>query len=266
MKFTEKLASARRRNDSLLCVGLDPDPAQLPPGVSFTEFNRAIVEATADLVCAFKPNLAFYEASGNAGMAALEATLKAVPASVPVIGDGKRGDIGNTSKAYARALFEALGFDAATVSPFLGFDSVQPFLDFADKGVILLCRTSNPGGADFQDLVLADGRRLYEVVAQKANDWNKNGNVGLVAGATRPEELGRIRRLCPGLPILIPGVGAQGGDLKAVIEHGLDTDGNRTIINVSRQVLYASKGRDFAEAARKAAGDLRGQINALLPK
>jgi orotidine-5'-phosphate decarboxylase len=266
VKFKDKLAAARLKNDSLLCVGLDPDPAQLPPGVSFADFNRAIVEATADLVCAFKPNLAFYEAAGTAGMAALEATLKAVPSHVTVIGDGKRGDIGNTSKAYAKALFEGMGFDAATVNPYLGFDSVQPFLEFTDKGVILLCRTSNPGGADFQDLVLADGRRLYEAVALKAVEWNKNDNIGLVAGATRPEELGRIRRLCPDLPILIPGVGAQGGDLKAVIDNGLDADSTRTIINVSRQVLYASKGKDFAPAARKAAEGLRAQIKALLPK
>jgi orotidine-5'-phosphate decarboxylase len=264
MKFTEKLAKACRKNASLLCVGLDPDPALMPTGLTTAMFNKGIIEATKDLVCAYKPNFAFYEAAGRAGMAALEETIAAIPSDIPIIGDAKRGDIGNTAKAYAKALFEVLGVDAATVNPYLGGDSIEPFTSYADKGVFLLCRTSNPGAADFQDLKSADGRTLYETVALKARSWNTRGNIGLVAGATYPEELGRIRTLCPDMPLLIPGVGSQGGDLEQVLLHGLDAERNKTIINVSRQVLYAGKGPGYAEAARKAAQHLRDQINGFL--
>lgn len=261
MRFLDKLAAARRKNDSLLCIGLDPDPALMPAGVNVAEFNRAIIEATGDLVCAFKPNLAFYEALGHAGLTAMERSLKYVPDYVLTIGDGKRGDIGNTARAYARSLFEGYGFDSVTVSPYLGFDSVEPFLKYSGKGIFLLCRTSNPGGADFQNLKLADGQLLYQYVARKALEWNKDGNIWLVAGATNPVELRHVREICPDMPILIPGIGAQGGDLGLTVKNGVDRAATRTIITVSRQVLYASAKADFAEAARKVAVELRRQIN-----
>ncbi len=261
MGFRRKLREAIDRNDTLLCVGLDPEPSQMPPGVSIADFNRAIVEATSDLVCAYKPNLAFYEAGGIEGLRALEETLRHIPANIPVIGDAKRGDIGNTAKKYAQALFDSMGFDAATVNPYLGYDSVEPFISYAKKGVFLLCRTSNPSAKDFQDLQY-DGVPLYERVARKALDWNVHGNIGLVVGATYPQELERIRRLCPTMPLLIPGVGSQGGDLPTVTRFGIDESGGNAIINVSRAVLYASKGPDFAKAARAAAEALRDTMNA----
>ena len=260
--FREKLESAATRNGSLLCVGLDPDPARLPIE-SVGEFNRAIIEATADLVCAYKPNLAFYEALGEAGYAALRETLAAIPPHIPTIADAKRGDIGNTARAYASAVFDVLGFDAVTVSPYLGGDSLAPFIEREDRGVFVLCRTSNPGAADFQDLEVSSEkgiRPLYEVVAERARSWNSRGNVGLVTGATYPEELGRVRELCPDMLLLIPGVGAQAGDLAAAVREGLDARGGGILVVAARGVLYASKGADFARAARGAAESLRDQI------
>jgi orotidine-5'-phosphate decarboxylase len=262
MTFREKLEAATARNGSLLCVGLDPDPARLPVD-DVGEFNRAIVEATADLVCAYKPNLAFYEALGEEGYAALRKTLEAIPPHIPTIADGKRGDIGNTARAYARAVFDVLGFDAVTVNPYLGGDSLEPFIEREDRGVFVLCRTSNPGAADIQDLAVAsDGgsRPLYEVLAELARDWNTRGNVGLVTGATYPEELRRVRELCPEMVLLVPGVGAQAGDLAAAVRGGVDARGGGMLVNASRGVLYASKGADFAEAAREAARALRDEI------
>ena len=260
MGFTEKLRDAITRNNSLLCVGLDPNPRLMPPGVTVTQFNRAIIDATRDLVCAYKPNLAFYEAAGLEGLRALEETLALMPSDIPTIGDAKRGDIGNTAREYARALYDHFGFDAATVSPYLGFDSVEPFISYEDKGVFLLCRTSNPSARDFQDLQV-DGRPLYEHVAEKAREWNVHGNIGLVVGATYPDELARIRELCPTMCLLVPGIGAQGGDLPAVVQHGIDKSGANAIINVSRKILYASQESDFAGAARAAASALRDEIN-----
>jgi orotidine-5'-phosphate decarboxylase len=262
LRFFEKLERAARKNGSLLCVGLDPDPALMPVD-DVADFNRAIIAATSDYVCAYKPNLAFYEALGEKGMAALRETLAAIPDDIPTIGDAKRGDIGNTAKAYARALFDDLGFDAATVNPYLGGDAVEPFLEREEKAAFILCRTSNPGARDLQDLAVSDGdasRPLFEVVAEMAARWNTRGNVGLVVGATYPEELRRVRQICPDMTFLVPGVGAQGGDLAAVMANGLDAKGGGLIINVSRQVLYASKGADFAEAAGKAARRLRDEI------
>ena len=263
MKFADKLFTARQRNGSLLCIGLDPDP-ELMPKVTLLEFNKAIVDATADLVCAYKPNLAFYEALGIDGHKLLQKTIEHIPSHIPIIGDAKRGDIGNTAKAYAEALFVTFGFDAATVSPYLGFDSVEPFAAYRDKGVFILCRTSNPGAVDFQDLVDARGTPLYETVARKAQEWDVHGNIGLVVGATYPEELKRIRELCPKMLMLIPGIGAQGGDLASAVKYGADTRGEKAIIAVSRQVLYASRGGDFAEAARRSAQELRDRINDLV--
>jgi orotidine-5'-phosphate decarboxylase len=262
MKFTDKLLNAGRRNKSWLCIGLDPDP-ELMPEVGVLQFNKAIIEATSDLVCAYKPNLAFYEALGTEGLAILEKTVKYIPGEIPVIGDAKRGDIGNTARAYAKALFSVLGFDAATVNPYLGFDSLEPFINYQDKGVFILCRTSNKGAADFQNLC-TNGLPLYEAVAQKAQEWNVHGNIGLVVGATYPEELKRVRSICQELPLLIPGIGAQGGDLALAVSYGADARGEKAIINVSRQILYASRGKDFAQAARNVAEQIRNQINSCL--
>lgn len=264
MSFTDKLAAAIRKNNSRLCVGLDPDPSLLPAGIEVNEFNEAIIDATHDLVCAYKPNFAFYEALGCNGLDSMRRTVQHIPNGIVSVGDAKRGDIGNTSKAYARAIYDDFGFDAATVNPYLGFDSVEPFLQYKDKGVYLLCRTSNAGAADFQSLpcvVGKDAHPLFEVVAAKANKWNKNGNIGLVVGATAPEELRHLRQVYPEMPLLIPGIGAQGGDVALTVKNGFDAKGERTVINSSRQILYASKGKDFAEAARKAALALRDQIN-----
>jgi orotidine-5'-phosphate decarboxylase len=274
MDFLEKLLKAARTNESLLCVGLDPDPEMMPAGMGVLEFNRAIVDATSDLVCAYKPNLAFYEALGTEGLRALEKTVTYIPDAIPVIGDAKRGDIGSTARAYARALFETLGFDAATVNPYMGYDSLEPFIEYREKGVFILCRTSNAGSVNFQDLVLSgksagvEGgeRPLFEVVALRAREWNALGNVGLVVGATYPQELGRVRQLCPEMPLLIPGIGAQGGDAAGAVRYGVDARGEKAIISSSRQIIYAypgggGKGGDFAAAARGAALKLRDEIN-----
>jgi len=262
MNFTEKLLNISLKNNSLVCVGLDPDPAQMPAGISVLEFNKAIIDATAGLVCAYKLNFAFYEALGAEGYKALKASIDCVPDDIPVIGDAKRSDIGNTAKAYAAAIFDELGCDAATVNPYLGYDSIEPFTRYKDKGVFILCRTSNPGSADFQSLRLGDnGSTMFEIVAQKAEEWNEYGNIGLVVGATNPEELKLIRQQHPHIPLLIPGIGAQGGDLEKAVRYGVDAAGEKVIINSSRQIIYASRGKDFAAAAAEAAAQLRDSIN-----
>ncbi|MCD6452715.1 MAG: orotidine-5'-phosphate decarboxylase [Dehalococcoidales bacterium] len=267
MNFNQKLTGAVRRNNSRLCVGLDPDPERMPRDLGVLEFNRAIIEATSDLVCAYKPNFAFYEAL-DSGFNILKDTIEYIPDNIPVIGDAKRGDIGNTAKAYARTIFTRLNCDATTVSPYLGFDSVAPFTSYTDRGVFVLCRTSNKGAEDFQSLrcqTESGSQPLFEEVAQKANQWNTQGNVGLVVGATYPEELRLIRQVYPGMLILIPGIGAQGGDLSLAVRYGVDAGGEKTIISSSRQIIYASSERDFAPAARQAALALRDQINSYLP-
>lgn len=264
MSFMEKLTRAVHKNRSLVCVGLDPDPKRMPDKVSVLEFNQAIINATADLVCAYKLNFAFYEALDTPGLEALKATIKYVPSEIPVIGDAKRSDIGNTARAYAQAIFSTLSCDATTVNPYLGFDSVEPFIEYADKGVFILCRTSNTGALDFQSLSChteTGQRPLFEVVADKAGQWNTRGNVGLVVGATYPEELRLVRQKHPDMPLLIPGIGAQGGELASVIRHGVNSQGEGAIINSSRQIIYASRESDFAQAARLAASSLRDQIN-----
>ena len=260
MRFPEKLRAAIRRNSSFLCIGLDPDP-ELMPHPHIPSFTQEIVEATKDLACAYKPNLAFFEALGTGGMQTLLESLRSVPAHIPVIADAKRGDIGNTARFYARALFEAMGFDAATVNPYGGSDAVEPFLEYFDRGVFVWCRSSNPGAADFQDLTLAGGQPLYEAVAQKAREWNVHGNVGLVIGATWPRELERVRYLCPDMLMLLPGLGAQEGDLAASVRAAMDAEGAGFIVNASRRVLYASRGKDYAKTARRAAQQLRDEIN-----
>jgi orotidine-5'-phosphate decarboxylase len=267
VNFIEKLVLAGLKNKSLLCVGLDPDPALMPEKIGFFEFNKAIIDATIDLVCAYKPNIAFYEARGNKGLEALYRTREYIPREIPVIIDAKRGDIGNTARNYAHSLFDRFGFDAATVSPYLGYDSLEPFLRYRDRGVFVLCRTSNKSAEDFQSLpVIAEtGRKmLFEVVAEKVNEWNKNANLGLVVGATYPEELKLIRERYPEMPLLIPGVGAQGGELKQVVEYGVDAGHEKTIINSARQILYASNDKDFASAARREALSMRNKINQYL--
>ena len=259
-KFVDKLLDISRKNNSLLCVGLDPDPQKLPVKDVF-EFNQAIIDATQDLVCAYKPNLAFYEAMGTRGLQALKKTVAFIPQEIPVIGDAKRGDIGNTAAAYARALFEYYKFDAFTISPYLGYDSVEPFLNYRHGGVFVLCRTSNRSASDFQDLVDSFGMKFYQSVALKAEEWNRDGNIGLVVGATYPEELKEVRKMCPHMPLLIPGIGAQGGDLELTVKYGIDAHREKAVIVAARQVLYASKGNDYARAARKVARELRDSIN-----
>lgn len=217
-------------------------------------FNEELIAATSDLVCAYKPNLAFYEALGSDGFRVLRATRDLIPPDIPVIGDAKRGDVGNTARAYAAALFDQLGFDAVTVNPYLGGDALDPFFAYADRGVFVLCRTSNPGAASVQDLLISENgttRPLYEAIALWTRRWNVSGNAGLVVGATAPSELRRIRSLSPELPFLIPGIGAQGGDLAAAVDVHRETA--PAIISASRAILYASSDLEFAEAARSAA-------------
>lgn len=272
MNFLDKLLAAERGNHSLLCMGLDPEPKRLPETLrklpvekAVVQFCRAIIEATAPYTSAFKPNLAFFEVLGPAGLLAFQEVVRTIPTHIPVIADAKRGDIGNTARNYAAAIFETYGCDAVTVHPYLGQDAVAPFLAYRDKGVLLLCRTSNPSASDFQDLPVQDidgvSRPLYEVVARRVQSWNEAGNCGLVVGATYPQELRTIRTLCPDLPILVPGIGAQGGDLEATVPAAVDAYGERAMISVSRAILYADSGPHYAEAAGSAARTFCEQIN-----
>ena len=271
MTFTQLLSAAQRTNNSLLCVGLDPDLAKLPthlqgkPDAVF-EFCAAIVDATADLACSFKPQIAYFAAMGaEATLERLMAYMRERAPNVPVILDAKRGDIGSTAQQYAREAFERYGAHAVTLSPFMGRDSVEPYLEYTDKGVFLLCRTSNPGGSDLQNQRLADvpGQpKLFEHLAHLAQtEWNTNGQVGLVVGATFPAEIARVRELAPTVPLLIPGVGAQGGDADATVRVGATANG-MAVINSSRAILYASSGADFAQTARAAALATRDLLNA----
>ncbi len=262
MSFRDKLANATQQNGSLLCVGLDPDPIRLR-GTDVGSFLCSIVEATSDIVCAYKPNLAFYEQMGEVGYQALRDVLKVIPNDVPVIADAKRGDIGHTAEAYARAIYDELGFDAATVNPYLGRDAVEPFLIREDRTALIVCRTSNPGAGDFQDLPVTfegETQPLFEAVARRANDWNSRGNVGLVVGATYPQEMARLRELCPEMPFLVPGIGAQAGDLGPAVRAGLDAKGAGIMINASRQILYDGDAARTAASARAVAASLRDAI------
>ncbi len=272
MSFSEKLQQAWRNNDSLVCVGLDPEPSRIPhalrdsPDALFA-FCRAIVDATADLVCCFKPQFAHFAAQrAEPALERLIAHIHERHPGVPVILDAKRGDIGSTAQYYAAEAFDRYGADAVTANPYLGRDSVQPYLDRADRGVIVLCRTSNAGARDFQDLVVADadgaGVPLYQrVAAMVARDWNGNGNCALVVGATYPRELAEVRAIVGDMPLLVPGVGAQGGDVAAVVHNGKNSGGSGLIVSSSRAILYASPGDDFAAAARQATETLRAEIN-----
>ena len=262
MPFIEMVRDAQLRNGSMLCVGLDPEPTRFPGALKgdtgkIFDFCARIVDATADLVISFKPQIAYFAAHRAEGqLERLMSHMRSVAPHVPVILDAKRGDIGATAEQYAREVFERYGADAVTLSPFMGFDSVQPYLKYAGKGAFLLCRTSNPGGDDLQNQRLSsvEGQPLlYEHVARLAQGpWNLNGHLGLVVGATYPAEIGRVRALAPTLPLLITGVGAQGGDAAATVRAGWREDAP-IVVNSSRAVLYASSGEDFAQAARQEA-------------
>ena len=267
MTFTQALAAAWQKNNSLLCVGLDPDPAKFPahlhgkPDAIF-EFCKAIVDTTADLVCCFKPQIAYFAAQrAEDQLEALIAHIHARHPGIPVILDAKRGDIGSTAEQYAVEIFERYRADAITVNPYMGKDSVDPYLAYPEKGVILLCRTSNPGGSDLQFLDIG-GKKLYEHVAELvASKWNTSGQCALVVGATFPSEIARVREIVGDLPLLVPGIGAQGGDVEATLNAGRTAAGTGLIINNSRAILYAGKDEDFAQASRQAAQASRDQIN-----
>jgi orotidine-5'-phosphate decarboxylase len=260
--FRSRFEAAAQRHNSLLCIGLDPDPAKVPDGVSLRDFLMGLVEATSDIVSCYKPNIAFFEPYLGEGIDLLRDLIAAVPRDVPVLLDAKRGDIGRTSEAYARAVFESLGAHAVTVNPYLGRDAVEPFLAHGDRHSFLLCRTSNPGASDVQDLEV-EGHPLYERIAFLANEWNTRGNVGLVVGATYPREAARIREICPDLLFLMPGVGAQEGDLEAAVRAGMDAHGGGILVNASRGVMYAGGDSPrWADASREVAIRLRDQINA----
>ena len=266
MNFRQQLESRWRDADTLLCVGLDPDPRRLPRALrdapdAVLRFCTAIVDATADLACAFKPQIAYFHAArAEDQLERLIAHIHGRHPGIPVILDAKRGDIGATAEQYAREAFERYNADALTVNPYMGLDSIEPYLAYPERGLIVLCRTSNPGGSDLQNLELANGRRLYEHVAELvAGPWNRHGQNALVVGATFPEELARVRALVGDLPLLVPGIGAQGGDIDATVRAGATAAGG-LMINSSRAILYASEGLDFAEAARRVALDTRNAI------
>jgi len=276
MTFIDMLHQAERQHQSMLCVGLDPDPAKFPAhwrgdASKIYDFCAAIIDATADQCIAFKPQIAHFAAHGaEAQLERLMAYLRAQAPQVPVILDAKRGDIGSTAEQYAKEAFERYGADAVTLSPFMGRDSVQPYLRYSGKGAFLLCRTSNPGGDDFQNQPLAalPGQpRLYEHIAELAQTtWNDNGQLGLVVGATYPQELARVRALAPTVPLLIPGVGAQGGEATATVRAAWRGSATQTtgpiVVNASRSVLYADSGAQFAQAARQEAMALRESLQA----
>jgi orotidine-5'-phosphate decarboxylase len=266
--FIQQLAQAWKANDSLVCVGLDPEIERLPASLAaeaspIFQFNKAIIDATADLVCAYKPQFAHYAAYEAEDQ--LERTIEYIHRTypgIPVILDSKRGDVGNTAERYALEAFERYAADAVTVNPYLGGDSLEPFLKYENKGVVILCRTSNSGARDIQDLQVGS-RRVYHVIAEFiAQRWNTRGNCMMVVGATYPRELAEIRTIAGDIPFLVPGVGAQGGDVAQAVQSGRTRDGTGLVISSSRAILYASSGTDFAAAARKATSTLRDQINA----
>ncbi len=264
MSFFDALKTRAERVGSWVCIGLDPTREHMPAHMrtgsgALSRFLLPIIAATLDVACCYKPNLAFYLAEGAEGMQALEDVREAIPTDIPVILDAKAGDIGSTAAAYARAAFDTWGFDAITVNPFVGDEAVLPFAKYAEKGVYVLARTSNPNSSRFQS-----HHELWRKVIEAAQGWNDNGNIGLVVGATNPTDLRLMRRMAPDLPFLIPGIGAQGGDLAAAVQSGATSSGIPAAITSSRAIIYASSGEDFAEAARQATIRLRDQIHALL--
>lgn len=269
MTFLEQLEQTIQDHNSLLCIGLDTDVAKIPKHLQLEQdsvylFNKAIVDATSELVCAYKINIAFYSAYGEYGLNSLLQTVSYIKDTyehIPVILDAKRGDIGETSEKYANEAFDVIDADAVTVSPYMGFDSIAPFLKRKDKGVIVLARTSNPGAADFEDLLI-DGKPLFSKVAEKVLEWHKEyKNCLLVVGATAPKQLEEIRSIAPDMVFLVPGIGAQGGDIEATLKAGLRADKAGLIINSSRSIIYASTEADFAQVAQNKAKELKDQIN-----
>lgn len=274
MTFIDQLSAAWHVQQSQLCIGLDPDPAKFPAHLqgrpdAILTFCKAIIDATADTACAFKPQIAYFAAlRAEDQLEEICSYLRERYPHIPIVLDAKRGDIGATAGQYAREAFERYGADAVTVNPYMGFDSVQPYLEWRDRGVIVLCRTSNPGGSDLQFLMV-DGKPLYQHVARMVADkWNTNGQCGLVVGATFPHELAQVRALVGDMPLLIPGIGAQGGDIKATVAAGRTAQGSGMMINSSRAILYAKAdekaGEDFAQAARRVALETRDAINRYL--
>jgi orotidine-5'-phosphate decarboxylase len=268
MNFRAKLSAAWQRHDSLLCVGLDPDPKRLPAHLmgrsdAVLAFCKGIVDATADLACAFKPQIAYFAAAcAEDQLQDLIAYIHEKHPNVPVVLDAKRGDIGATAQQYAREAFERFNADALTVNPYMGFDSVEPYLEFSDRGLIVLCRTSNPGGSDLQNLTIDGGRKLYQHVAELvAGKWNVHGQNALVVGATFPQELADVRAIVGDLPLLVPGIGAQGGDVEATVRAGRSAAGTGLMISSSRAILYAGSGEDFAGEARRVALATRDEVN-----
>jgi orotidine-5'-phosphate decarboxylase len=267
MSAYKKLISATEKNKSLLCLGLDIDPRKVPKScgeltTGLAQFAIRIIEATSDLVAAYKPNMAFFEALGPEGLSLLKLICSRIPEDTIIIIDGKRGDIGNSSAFYAKSCFEIYGADFATISPYMGYDSLRPFLEYKEKGIFVLCLTSNPGARDFQQMEI-NNKPLFLHVAEKVATWNTDNNCGLVVGATYPEQLQNIRGAAQDMPILIPGVGAQGGDLEKAVSIGTSDFTKPAIINVSRSVLYASEEDDFDKAARTALETLNGKINSM---
>ncbi len=265
MDFIDKLRRIQKKNNSLLCIGLDTEVSRVPEslfrwGDPQFEFNRKIIDATKDLVCAYKLNISFYESVGEHGWYTVHQTLARIPEEIVTIGDGKRGDIRNSAEMQAALFCEDWEFAASTVNPYMGFDAVEPFTRRRDQCAFILAVTSNKGSKDFQHLKVK-GKPLYEHVIRTARKWNKRKNIGLVVGATRPAELKRVRSLAPKMPLLIPGIGVQKGDLKATVRFGCDRNGELAIINVGRSIIYASNGDDFAEKAREAAIRYRDEIN-----
>jgi orotidine-5'-phosphate decarboxylase len=270
MRFLEKLKFIQNKNNSLLCIGLDTDVLKIPSvlrssGNPQLEFNKRIIEATSDLVCAYKLNLAFYESAGEQGYETIHKTLECIPKEIITIADGKRGDIGNTAEQYAKTIFNDWKFDAATVNPYMGKDSIEPFIKDEDHCAIILALTSNPGSHDFQYLEVS-GRPLYEHVVAKSLSWNTRNNIGLVVGATHPDELKRIRAMAPNMLLLIPGIGTQKGDMEATVRNGCDKNGLFALINVSRGIIFASAGDDFAACARESAIKIKNEINSVREK
>lgn len=272
MIFNEMLQKRWQEDNTLLCVGLDPNPARFPEKfknspTGIYDFCREIVDATADLVCAFKPQIAYFASCGAEDqLKQLIDWIHVKHPGIPVVLDAKRGDIGSTAEHYAKEAFVRFEADCVTLSPYMGKDSVTPYLEYPEKGAFLLCRTSNPGGDDIQ-MLTADGRPIYETVAKLVDQWNTTGQLGLVVGATYPKELAAIRALVPQLNFLVPGIGAQGGDINAAVKAGCRPDGTGMVINSSRAVLYASSDeKDFAEKARAVAMDTRDKINAARPR
>ena len=267
MSVDKELHKIQQANGSILCLGLDLDPKRMPSDHAGSlkgmfEFAQRVIEVTSDLVCAYKPNMAFYEHHGPDGLSLLKLIVERIPEGVSIIIDGKRGDIGNTSMHYAHALFDHFKADWVTINPYMGYDSMRPFLERKDKGVFVLCLTSNAGSKDFQ-LLPVDGKPLYKVVAEKVAYWNKDNNCGLVVGATHPGQLKELRGLAGDMPLLIPGVGAQGGSLEQAVLAGTDNFRKLAVINVSRSVLYASNGPDFAQRAREELQKLNNIVTTL---